>query len=1044
MKRCEKLIKSRLLVVLFMLSFGHFTVFAQQNVTFTGTVHDTDGVPVYGATVMYESDVPVGVMTNEDGTFTIKAPNNSELSFSMLGMKTVTLTAVKGKALKVILDYDNALLEEVIVVGYGQQKKASVVGAIVQTSAAVLERSPGVADLGTALTGNLPGVVTTASSGMPGEEDPQITIRGTSSWNGNSPLVLVDGIERPMNSVDVASVESISVLKDASATAVYGVKGANGVILITTKRGAEGKAVINVSANSTFKSPSYLPSKYDSYGALSLRNVAIEHELSQFPGSWAYMTPEDILLKYKNPANAAEAARYPNVDWQDVMFKDFAMAYNAHLDVRGGNDKIKYYVSGDYQHEGDLFESWDNSRDYSTAYTFNRINMRSNLDYQMTPTTKFSMNLSGSAGTRRTPWEYSGGENNWEEAQRWAGAYGTPPDAFLPMYEDGSFGFYPISTMIRNPIKALATTGDKLTTNINITTDFILQQDLKFITKGLSLRAMISWDNVFTESERGLKDQYNAPQESWINPATGDVTYYKNYDPGTGFEFNAGKNWSTSGGGISGVSRRLYYQGQLNYNRSFGKHNVGAMGLFSRNEYAWGSMIPSFREDWVFRTTYNYGEKYFIEYNGAYNGSEKFSAENRFAFFSSGAIGWTISNENFMKDVEFIDLLKLRASYGEIGDDNTNGRWLFMNEWSYGGSTTFEPGEWGQDMNTPYTWYSESKIGNPNVHWETVTKTNYGVDFAIFDSFVSGSFDYFADYRDEILVNGWERAEPVYFGATPPTLNLGIMKTHGYEFELKFQKKINYNLNLWANVNMTHAINEVVKKTDPEFKPSYQKEEGFILGQNRNYIDKGFLESYDQIYGSPSHDVLDLNRQPGDYYIIDYNADGIVDTDDSVPYACTSSPQNSYNATLGGSYKGFSFFVQLYGVTNVVRDVYLKSFEFGSSNVYDLGTWWAVDHDNAKVTTPNYLNDKSQYSQGTQYIFDASYIRLKNVELAYNFSSKSVKKIGLKSLKLYVNGNNLWIWSRMPDDRESNFSGGGSTGAYPTMRRINLGIKLTL
>ena len=299
----------------------------------------------------------------------------------------------------------NLQLDEVVVVGYGQQKKASVVGAITQTTGEVLQRAAGVTNIGAALTGNLPGVITTSSSGLPGEEEPKIIIRSATSWNNTEPLVLVDGVERPMGSVDINSVQSISVLKDASATAVYGVKGANGVILVTTKRGSEGSAKIDVSANYTIKAPSMLPNKLNSYDALMARNLAIEHELGTYPSSWGDIRPQSIINKYRNPLNWQEAERYPNVDWQKALFQDFTSSYSANLSVSGGTSFVKYFTSADFVHEGDLFKVWDNGRNYQSGYGYNRMNVRSNLDFNLTRTTLLKVNLSGSNGAKKSPWK---------------------------------------------------------------------------------------------------------------------------------------------------------------------------------------------------------------------------------------------------------------------------------------------------------------------------------------------------------------------------------------------------------------------------------------------------------------------------------------------------------------------------------------------------------------------------------------------------------------------------------------------------------------
>ena len=1016
-----------------------------QSFTAKGVVVDSNGEPVIGAGVALKGNETVGTVTDLDGNFALSVPDgNAVLVVSFIGMETKEVPVSKS-AMKVILSDDSLMLEETIVVGYGQQKKASVVGAITQTTGEVLERAAGVSSVGAALTGNLPGVVTTQSTGMPGEEDPKITIRSGSSWNGNDPLVLVDGIERPMTSVDISSVESISVLKDASATAVYGVKGANGVILVTTKRGTEGKARIDVGFNATMKAPSKLPNKMDSYDALMARNVALEHELPVTGAdSWAYIRPQAFIENYRNQTTVEQMERYPNVDWQKALFKDFAMSYNANLNVSGGTKFVKYFASADYINEGDLFKVFPNNRGYESGYGYDRVNVRSNLDFNITKTTTLRMNISGSSAKRTAPTMNSSGDI-WQIQQQWAGAYNIAPDVFLPVYSDGAWGYYPNISNVTNSAQNLSVGGLFETTTNRINTDFTLNQDLSFITKGLSLRGTISWDNQFVESGRGISDMYNDPQVKWIDPDTGKVTFKNPVDSYNGFDYSQPIKWTTGGGSVSDWStmRNLYYQGQLNWARTFKKHDVGLMGLFSRQENATGSMIPLYREDWAFRATYSWNNRYFAEYNGAYNGSEKFADVNRFAFFQSGALGWMVSEEPFMKylrEKRIVEMLKVRASYGQIGDDNVGQRWLYMTQWAYGGATTMDP-----TLSTSiYEWYRESAIGNPNVKWETVTKMNLGIDYSMFKGLVAGSLEFFQDERTDILVSGSERSVPAFYGAAPPTANLGRVRSNGYELELRVNKQFANSLRLWGNFNMTHATNIILQKDDPQMRPNYQKDAGYAIGQYKSYIDGGFLQTWDEVIGSPAHDTNDAQRLPGDYYIVDFNGDGIVDNKDSAPYGYTGTPENTYNATIGVEYKGFSAFVQLYGVTNVTRDVNLTSFGSKLSTVYNIGEWWSPLTPHADVVVPDF-NRTPSYNNGTQYLFDGSYFRVKNLEIAYTATDGWIKKIGLNSLKIYLNGNNLWLWTRMPDDRESNLSGySGGGGAYPTVRRFNLGVKFTL
>lgn len=1024
----------------FSLLFFSLQLSGQDGSVVRGIVIDENQERVQAATIVLKGNTSVGTTANLDGEFTLRIPSGDQtLVVSFVGYESKEVSVSGSDQITVVLEETSVQLDELIVVGFGQQRKASVVGAITQTTGDVLERAAGITNVGSALTGNLPGVITMSSTGLPGEEDPRILIRTASSWNNSEPLVLIDGIERSMSDLDISSVQSISVLKDASATAVYGVKGANGVILITTKRGKEGAARISVSANTTIKVPSKLPNKLDSYDALMARNLAIEHELGIYPDAWEYITPQNIIEKYRNPVDVEQAERYPNVDWQDVLFKDFALSYNANLNVQGGTKFVKYFAAADFVNEGDLYDLFDNGRNYESGYGYNRINVRSNLDFQLTKTTVFKLNIAGSNGVKKTPWGQSG-LGDWGTAQAWAGAYRIAPDVFMPQYADGAWGFYPNISNVSNSAAQMALGGAMTTTYTTINTDFILEQNLDFVTKGLSFRGAVSWDNAFVESNRGVNDLYNDYPQKWIDPANGMATFKSEFDNNNLFDFAQTALWNTSGGAVQNGStrRNLDYQLQMNWGRDFRDHSLTAMGLFSRKQRATGSMIPSFREDWAFRTTYNYAFKYFVEYNGAYNGSEKFSPEYRFAFFNSGAIGWMISEESFMESLSFLDMLKLRASYGEIGDDYGN-RFLYLTQWSYGGTSSLDLSQ----GSSPYEWYREAAVGNPDVRWETVRKLNIGADYSIFKGLFAGSVEYFHDNRVDILIRGEDRAVPSYFGATPPTANLGSVKTQGYEIELRIKKKITNNMRLWAETSMTHAKNTIIERDDPALYEDYRKQAGYSIGQARTYVDAGYLNTYDEVYGSTPHETNDAYKLPGDYQIIDFNGDGIIDNEDQVPYEYADAPQNTYNVTAGFEWKGLSAFIQIYGVNNVTRNIGLSSFGSQLNNVYDIGSWWSMENPYADVVVPRWLSTPS-FHNGTQYLYDASYIRLKNAEIAYTLSGGWLKDAGFSGVKVFINGNNLWVWSKMPDDRESNFAGSGGQGAYPTMRRYNLGLRFTL
>jgi TonB-linked SusC/RagA family outer membrane protein len=1013
-----------------------FSGYTQERRTIKGVITDEQNNPVIGATIVLKGSTSIGTTADTNGEFSISIPTgNQTLIVSFIGMETQEVSVSGKSKITVTLKSSNVQLTETIVVGYGQQKKESVVGAITQTKGDVLERAGGVSSVGAALTGNLSGVITVQTTGEPGDEDPKIFIRGQSTWNNSDPLIMIDGIERPLNSVDISSIETISVLKDASATAVFGVKGANGVILITTKRGREGKAEIRITANSTMKIPSRLATKMDSYDALSVRNEVIERELALNGASWDEYTPYAELYKYRNPANQEEAERYPNIDWAEMLVKDYALSYNANINATGGTSFVKYFTSIDFLTEADILKKVENGKSYDPGYGFNRINVRSNLDFNLTKTTVLSANLAGSYGVKQDAWN----QDAWEY-RIWQSIYSNPPDVYYPNYSDGSWGFYPpdeVSTV--NSLATLANNGIRKITTTQINTDFTLKQDLGMILKGLNAKGTLSFDNIF-KTVGGLYDNGNI-QNKYVNPVTGEVTYSKYFGVNQ-FDFIPTR-WSTrqestytnQWGGNENY-RKLYYQLQLDYAQKFGDHDITVMGVFSRDNYATGSEFQHYREDWVSRITYNYASKYMIDINGAYNGSEKFGPENRFAFFPSGAIGWMVTEEKFMKGLKFLDMFKIRASYGLVGDDNVWERWLYMTQWSYGGNSPLGS---QAGNSSPYVWWTESKIGNPDIHWEKVSKANLGADFSLFDGLVAGSADFFNDYRTDILLKGADRAVPPFFGGTPAMANLGEVRVKGYELELRINKTFANKLRLWGNFNMSHSKDEILEADDPELKDYYQKKEGKQIGQTYSQISSGFYNTWDEVYSSTALNTYDSEKLPGNLYIVDFNGDGVIDNYDNVPYGYPERPQNTYNATIGLEYKGFSANVQIYGVNNTNRYVNLGSFSGHLNRVYNLGTFWTPENTVADAPMPRW-NTHMDYS-GTTYLYDGSYVRLKNVEIAYTFEEEFIKSIGISSLRIFINGNNLLMWTNMPDDREVNL---GASTAYPTVRRINLGLNITL
>jgi len=697
-----------------------------QNIHVKGNLVDGTGEPLIGATVKVKGNANLGTITDFDGNFNIDVPSeNSTLVITYVGMKTKEVKVGKKRTFNLALEDDNAI-GEVVVVGYGQQKKASVVGSITQTTGKALERAGGVSSIGAALTGNLPGVITMSSTGMPGEEDPKIVIRGISSWNNSDPLVLVDGVERPMSSIDISSVQTISVLKDASATAVYGVKGANGVILITTKRGQEGPAHIEAGVNMTMKKVSQLPGTMGSADALYYRNQAIEHELGVTPESWGSITPAGIIEKYRNPGDEYE--RYPNVDWQKELFRDTGYAYNPHVNISGGTERMRYFVSVGAFTQNGLFKQ--QALPYDFNFKYKRFNYRANLDFDVTKTTTISVNLGGRVDTKNTP--YSGEDNNQLFRHLyWATPFSSPGivDGKYVLagqdYKDcgnmpftgasGLGAYYGLGYMSKN------------TNTLNA--DLVLNQKLDFITKGLSFKLKGSYNSDYSVTKQRAS---TAASYTPILQSDGTIEYRKSgVDSQLGYSegFGKGRNW--------------YFETSLNYSRNFGLHHVGGLVLYNQSKTYYPAKytsIPAGYVGLVGRATYDWNNRYMAEFNVGYNGSENFAKNNRYGFFPAGSVGWIVSEEPFFKSLrKVVDYLKIRASWGLVGNDkisSTNDRFMYTDDpYGFGKGYNF-----GVNTGNFASGTYESSKHNPDVTWEKSFKQDYGVDLNILNNL---SFAYF-------------------------------------------------------------------------------------------------------------------------------------------------------------------------------------------------------------------------------------------------------------------------------------------------------------
>jgi TonB-linked SusC/RagA family outer membrane protein len=1040
-----------------------------------GKVIDENGNPISFATVIIEG-TSTGTSTNIDGTFSLNASVGQKLNVRFVGYKTevIEITAL-NKELFITLKEEATNLEDVVVVGYGTQKKASVVGAIASTTSEEIKTQGNVSNLTDALTGAIPGVTVLSVSGMPGGDyesgtkiytPSEILIRGKTTWNSSAPLILVDGVERLMNDIDINEVESISVLKDASATAVFGMKGGNGVILITTKRGVQGKAKFNIEAETSFETPSKLIATADIPTSAMARNYALERTRRFNSAIWNELYLADDEIGYYRDGTYPYA--YQNLDWQDVLLKDFTKSSRVNLSASGGTDRVRYFASTSFNHVGDIMNSEDLGQGYLPSYSYDRFNVRSNFDFNITKTTKLQANFSGMYGVRNSP------PSNTREGL-FAGISSQSGDMPILIYEDGVYGAEDARFKASNPYERLNFLGTRTYPRTMINMDYTLVQKLDFLTEGLSLSGKLAFDNTFRNEGKSINDAghiqktinkefylrggyYDYETETYmLDGGVANMDDWTFYDVPTGGYEGFGwvktpNKYDAEAVNVSDAERNLYYELQLRYDRSFGKHSVTGLAMFSRFESTRGSGWPQKREDWVGRITYDYDDRYFFETNGAYNGTEKFGPEYRFDFFPSVAAGWLLSNENFIKNnFNWIDKLKIRYSIGKVGNYNVNagGQWPFATIWDYysfgySGATYYGyPSTYSQ-----YPKYNEGNPGNPDLHWEKARKQNLGFEFEALRKRISFTADIFNEYRWDMLIGANERQNTVAptTGKPAPAANIGEAKSHGAEIELTYRHSIRNKLHLWVSGKWAMARSEVIYKESADLMLPHQKPEGKPIGQTTTGISVGFIESWDDMYSSTrSSDASDQTMlMPGDLIMLDFNSDGKYNSsDDRVPYGYPTYPQNNYGFDFGGTLGGFDLVVRFLGAYNTTRNISPNL--FWADNLYFptsiRNATWSPQYNNADPSYPALaLGDSKTYIPlGAWTHHDGSFLRLQSVQLSYNLPKNWVKKVDISNVKLYVNGRNLFLWTKMPDDGVGMDSPGKN---YPTKKQINFGFNI--
>jgi TonB-linked SusC/RagA family outer membrane protein len=1050
-----------LFLFLYISNFGFFfeSAFAGQviqPITITGIITDaTTGEPIPGVNIYSKTNPTRGTISDFNGMYTIDVSDRSEiLVFSYMGYLSEEIPVSDRETISVALMPAIEQLGEVVVIGYGTQRKQSVVGAVATASGEDIKRM-NVSEISNSLTGMVTGLVTIQQNSLPGSslnqgsgmegstagQNPgtQIYIRGRSTWSGGQPLILVDGIERRMDEVDPNEVSSVSVLKDASATAVFGVRGANGVILITTKRGRVSKPNISFDGQYSMSMVSKLPKVLNSYEANLLKNYAIINEVALREDAWDFYKPQQ-LLEYYRTGEYPDA--FPDTDWPSELMRNAANAYRFNTNISGGTNFVKYFGSMGYINEGGIMKGEDVGQGYSSNFGHDRFNFRSNLDFQFSPTTTVSLNLAGIYAITTDP-----GYND-NNIRAMAGIYRTPSDLFPVQYSDGVYANDP-SILFQNPYVEMNFSGLDRSQKSQVLTDLKIDQKLDIITPGLSFGATASYDNdqtnrgpAFGKIDQAYK--YIKPEiifaQSASDSAGSIIWTIPSAQHGYNFVPPPGNRINES---FHSLRRQLFYQFSLDYDRYFGRHQVTALALMNRMENAAGSNFLRKREDWVGRITYNYDDRYLLEANAGYNGSEKFDRKYRFGFFPSIAGGWIISNEQFFQNtLPWWNTLKIRYSAGFVGSDGDIPPWQYVSTW-----TTSDAMMWfGQPPGgTGYQTTFEGETANPHARWETTVKHNLGIETGFLNDRLLFSLEYFTDDRSDILIAANARTSNDIVGANLPAANIGKTETRGFEADLVYRYfSIGTGLGITQRLSYASAIDKTLFRDDPPLRPSYQKAEGYPIGQTRSLLDNGIMHSWDDIYTS----TLLLSNQsvlPGDFSYIDFNSDGIINNEDRVPWGFPGRPQHSYTYNLALNYKGIGFSALFYGVFNVTNNQSFETFRDLFSIVYpwNMNESWVPELDNTHTARDQSLRFISSRPQTGRYdLIDGSYLRLKNIEVSYQLPKSHLDNIGLANMRVYITGYNIFLWTREEwrEDRE----GQRFETSYPMLKRFTFGLTMGL
>ena len=1034
-------------------------------------VDDRTSEPLVGATVKVKGST-IGTITDIDGNFALDIPDNiSPIVFevSYMGYASKEAAPAKTTGFTIRLAEDSQTLEEVQIIAYGKQSKMSVTAAISSIDTKELLKSPS-GSVANALSGAVTGLSSIQPSGQPGAENPSIYIRGTGSLSDelSKPLILVDGVERSFFQMDSHEIESITVLKDAASTAVFGVRGANGVVLVTTRRGVSGKPVISL--NSSFGLTQALRNLkgVDSYTYATLYNEAQLSDNPSLTESQLGFSPFVIDMFRTNE----DPIMFPNVDWNDYLFKNLAWQTQHNLTLSGGGERFRYFVSLGYLLQDGMLKQLGES--YDPNYQYKRFNYRSNVDIDITKSTLLKVNIGGHVGAKREPRT----DELWRKVL-WSTPFSSPGIVDGKLISNIYSNRY-ISIGERScPLDYYYNYGYNVDTDNVLNLDLALEQKLDFITPGLSMNIKGAYNtnyNVKASRTPSGADSMCTPIYLGSIETPGMDFWDPRFDRTIVYQTDgvSGLHEQMSYGEEVGRGRNWYGEFSLNYSRSFGDHDVSALFLYNQSKKYYPETkidgkvfymdIPTAYVGYVGRMTYAYKKRYMVDLNAGYNGSENFAPDKRFGFFPAVSAGWILSEEKFMKKQKVIDFLKLRASYGIVGNDKMeNARFLYMaGAWSGYNTVAKGQGSWqfGKDGGTGLLPDAkENTMGNPDVTWEKVAKQNYGIDLKMFDSRLSLTADVFFEKRKDILST--RNTLPAITDINLPKINLGKVNNHGYELSLGWNDRAG-KVDYWLKANVSYAKNKIIYMDEVVPNEPYMAETGRSTGLTYGYIFDRFLQKDD--FDADGNLKKDENGRsilpqmalgtprPGDALFKDLNGDGVINGDDKTRFGYAERPDYVFGFLGGLKWKNFEFSMQWTAAMNASRILdgeYRNA--FGSTNSRMLLKFladgrWTEENPNSRFPRLTFMN-KSHYLQTSDlWLMNGSYLRLKTAEISYTLPQKDfLKKVGIESVRFYCNGYNLLtLFSDLNDidiDPEGVTDGGNNN--YPNIRIYNFGVNIS-